>query len=150
MITLNRMERDGNHLTSSRPGERGKWKGKTRNNGRRNSPGRLWPLLSFLLRLNHPPRDEQARGRRNSRGMKACCWGSENQMLPNASGTTFLNEHAKIRKEHGGRKSRKVCSHQVANPFICALDPPLIRRRMNFYIPKLPSNLKNIPNVNAY
>jgi hypothetical protein len=36
---------------------------------------------------------------------------------------------------------------KVVNPFTCALTPPFIGRRRDFYIPKVPSNLRNIPNV---
>jgi hypothetical protein len=39
---------------------------------------------------------------------------------------------------------------KVMNPFTRALAPPLIGRRGDFYIPKTPSNLKNVPNVNMY
>jgi hypothetical protein len=39
---------------------------------------------------------------------------------------------------------------QVMNPFTRALTPPFIGRRRDFYIPKTPSHLKNIPNVNTY
>jgi hypothetical protein len=36
------------------------------------------------------------------------------------------------------------------NPFTCAITPAFIGRRRDFYIPRLPSNLKNIPNMNMY
>jgi hypothetical protein len=36
------------------------------------------------------------------------------------------------------------------NPFPRALAPPFIGRRRDFYIPKMPSSSKNIPNVNTY
>jgi hypothetical protein len=36
------------------------------------------------------------------------------------------------------------------NPFTHALEPPFIRRRRDFNIPSLPSNLENIPSVNMY
>jgi hypothetical protein len=39
---------------------------------------------------------------------------------------------------------------KVVNPFTRALAPPFIGRRRDFYIPKTPSNLKNIPSVNTY
>jgi hypothetical protein len=39
---------------------------------------------------------------------------------------------------------------KVANPFTRALAPPFIGRRRDFYIPKIPSSLKNIPSVNMY
>jgi hypothetical protein len=39
---------------------------------------------------------------------------------------------------------------KVVNPFTRALAPPFIGRRKDFYIPKIPSNLRNIPSVNMY
>jgi hypothetical protein len=39
---------------------------------------------------------------------------------------------------------------KVVNPFTRALTPPFIGRRRDFYIPKVPSNPRNIPNVNTY
>jgi hypothetical protein len=39
---------------------------------------------------------------------------------------------------------------KVVSPFTCALVPPFIERRRDFYIPKVPSNPGNIPNVNTY
>jgi hypothetical protein len=39
---------------------------------------------------------------------------------------------------------------KVVNPLTRALAPPFIGRRRDFYIPKTPSNLKNIPSVNTY
>jgi hypothetical protein len=39
---------------------------------------------------------------------------------------------------------------KILNPFTCALAPPFIGRRRDFYIPKTPWNSKNIPNVNPY
>jgi hypothetical protein len=36
------------------------------------------------------------------------------------------------------------------NPFTRALTPPFIARRRDFYIPRFPSNLKNIRNVNMH
>jgi hypothetical protein len=36
------------------------------------------------------------------------------------------------------------------NPFTRALAPPFVGRRRDFYIPKTPSNSKNIPSVNMY
>jgi hypothetical protein len=41
-------------------------------------------------------------------------------------------------------------SSKHLNPFTRALAPPFIGRRRDFYIPKTPSSLKNIPNVNTY
>jgi hypothetical protein len=39
---------------------------------------------------------------------------------------------------------------KVVNPFTRALAPTFIGRRRDFYIPRLPSNLRNIPSVNTY
>jgi hypothetical protein len=39
---------------------------------------------------------------------------------------------------------------KVVNPFTRALTPPFIGRRRDFYIPKIPSNLRNIPSVNTH
>jgi hypothetical protein len=39
---------------------------------------------------------------------------------------------------------------EVVSPFTRALAPPFIGRRTDFYILKVPSNLRNIPNVNTY
>jgi hypothetical protein len=43
-----------------------------------------------------------------------------------------------------------VQASKVVSPFIRALAPPFIGRRMDFYISKTPSNSKNIPSVNMY
>jgi hypothetical protein len=45
---------------------------------------------------------------------------------------------------------KTVFSSKVVNPFTRALGPPFIGRRRDFYIPKLPLDLKNIPNGNMY
>jgi hypothetical protein len=39
---------------------------------------------------------------------------------------------------------------KVVSPFTRALAPPFIGRRRDFYILKVPSNPRNIPNVNSY
>jgi hypothetical protein len=39
---------------------------------------------------------------------------------------------------------------KVVNPFTRALASPFIGRRRDFYIPKTPLTLKNIPSVNMY
>jgi hypothetical protein len=60
-------------------------------------------------------------------------------------------EGAQITKS-GKKKNLWKLEHasKVLNPFTCALTPPFIRRRRDFYIPRLPSNLRNISNVNTY
>jgi hypothetical protein len=70
---------------------------------------------------------------------------------PNTSEERFLNKHAKVLNSVETRNLRKpVLASKVVNPFTHALNTPFIGRRMDFYIAKLPSNLKNIPNVNVY
>jgi hypothetical protein len=45
---------------------------------------------------------------------------------------------------------KTALASKVVNPFTRALAPPFIERRRDFYIPKIPSNLRNIPSVNMY
>jgi hypothetical protein len=45
---------------------------------------------------------------------------------------------------------KSVLASKVVNPFTRAHAPPFIGKRRDFYIPKIPSNLGNIPNVNMY
>jgi hypothetical protein len=55
------------------------------------------------------------------------------------------------RNREGTRNPRKsILVSKVVNPFTRALEPPFIGRRRDFYIPRLPSNLENIPSVNTY
>jgi hypothetical protein len=54
-----------------------------------------------------------------------------------------------IYERQGDKESPKACTHlKSCEPFTCALAPPFIGRRREFYIPRLPSNLGNIPSVN--
>jgi hypothetical protein len=51
----------------------------------------------------------------------------------------------------GDTESPKDCSSlKSCDPLTRALAPPFIGRRRDFYIPKTPLNLKNIPSVNMY
>jgi hypothetical protein len=58
-------------------------------------------------------------------------------------GTQFTKEETK-------NLLKTAYASKVVNPFTRALVPPFIGRRRDFYIPKIPSNLRNIPNVNMY
>jgi hypothetical protein len=70
---------------------------------------------------------------------------------PNTSEERFPNEYAKVRRSAETRNLRKsVLTSKVVNPFTRDLKPPFTGRRRDFYISKLPSNLKNIPSVNTY
>jgi hypothetical protein len=75
--------------------------------------------------------------------------GSENQMeSPN---TRFQKKCGKVRQREGTKiPPKSVLVSKVVNPFTRALEPPFIGRRRDFYILRLPSNLKNIPSVNIY
>jgi hypothetical protein len=75
--------------------------------------------------------------------------GSENRMeSPN---TRVRSKHSKVAKRLGTKNPRKpVLVSKVVNPFTRALAPLFIERRRDFYIPRLPSNLENIPRVNMY
>jgi hypothetical protein len=56
---------------------------------------------------------------------------------------------ARMLRREGTQNPRKpVLVSKVVNPFTRALVPPFIGRRGDFYIPRLPSNLENISNVN--
>jgi hypothetical protein len=74
--------------------------------------------------------------------------GSENQM---GSPNKIPEQKPESRNREGTRNPRKsILVSKVVNPFTCALEPPFIGRRREFYIPRLPSNLENIPSVNTY
>jgi hypothetical protein len=53
-------------------------------------------------------------------------------------------------KEETRNLQKTALASKVVNPFTRALTPPFIGRRRDFYIPEVPSNLRNIPNVNMY
>jgi hypothetical protein len=62
-----------------------------------------------------------------------------------------LNQARERHEERGDKESRKlVFASKVLNPSTHTVEPPFIGRRRDFYIPRLPSNLKHIPNVNMY
>jgi hypothetical protein len=65
--------------------------------------------------------------------------------------TRVVNGSAQVTKDGQTKNLRKpVLSSKVVNPFTCSLVPPFIGRRRDFYIPRLPSNLRNILNANTY
>jgi hypothetical protein len=45
---------------------------------------------------------------------------------------------------------KSALTSKVVNPFTRALVPPFIGRRRDFYISRIPSNIRNIPSVNMY
>jgi hypothetical protein len=64
-------------------------------------------------------------------------------MRTSKSGTQFTNEETK-------NLQKTANASKVANRFTRALASPFIGRRRDFYIPKIPSNLRNISSVNMY
>jgi hypothetical protein len=62
---------------------------------------------------------------------------------------TFKSE-AQMTQEETKNPLKTAHASKVVNPFTRALAPPFIGRRRDFYIPKVPSNIRNIPNVNMY
>jgi hypothetical protein len=63
--------------------------------------------------------------------------------------TRVMKASTQFTKDRERKNLRKpVLTSKVVNPFTCALAPPFIGRRREFYIPRLPSNLGNIPSVN--
>jgi hypothetical protein len=71
---------------------------------------------------------------------------------PNTAGenTQTFKSEAQLTKEETKCPLKTAHASKVVNPFTRALTPPFIGRRRDFYIPKIPSNLRNIPNVNMY
>jgi hypothetical protein len=60
-------------------------------------------------------------------------------------------EGAQFTKDAETENLRKpALASKVVHPFTRALAPTFIGRRRDFYIPRLSSNLRNIPNVNMY
>jgi hypothetical protein len=60
----------------------------------------------------------------------------------------FNAQFMKVMETKNPRKSS--LASKVVNPFTRARAPPFIGRPRDFYIPKIPSKLGNIPNVNMY
>jgi hypothetical protein len=78
-------------------------------------------------------------------------WKSDGVPEQNEWGTRFTNGSALVTKDGETKNLRKpVLASKVVNPFTRALEPPFIGRQRDFCIPTLPSNLRNIPNVNTY
>jgi hypothetical protein len=77
---------------------------------------------------------------------------SGNRMGPlNTGEGKFTKEHAKVLRNAETKNLRKsIFASKVVNPFTRALGHPFIRRRRDFYILRLPSNLKNISGMNTY
>jgi hypothetical protein len=76
-------------------------------------------------------------------GVQKIGWSPRTQRVTNKS--------AQVTKDGETKNLRKpVLVSKVVNPFTRALAPPFIGRRRDFYIPRIPSNLENIPTVNTY
>jgi hypothetical protein len=84
----------------------------------------------------------------------ASCWGYPKIRMRSLNTReeymqTFESE-SHMAQEETKNLLKTAHASKVVNPFTRALAPPFIGRRRNFYIPKVPSNLRNIPNVNTY
>jgi hypothetical protein len=77
------------------------------------------------------------------------CWGPENRKgPPNTNGVRFPNKYTQVCKSAESRNLRKsILASKVVNTLHV---PSFIGRRRDFYLPRLPSNLENIPSVNIY
>jgi hypothetical protein len=65
--------------------------------------------------------------------------------------TRVWNKSTRVAKSKETKNLRKTAlGSKVVNPFTRALAPLFIWRRRDFYIPKIPSNVRNIPSVNIY
>jgi hypothetical protein len=85
------------------------------------------------------------------------CWGvsEDSDGIPEHKSTRIQNartfkSRTQFTKEETKNLLKTARASKVVNPFTRALAPPFIGRRMDFYIPKIPSNLTNIPSVNMY
>jgi hypothetical protein len=61
-----------------------------------------------------------------------------------------FKSEAQMTQEETKNLQKTALTSKVMNPITRALAPPFIGRRRDFYISKVPSNLRNIPNVNSY
>jgi hypothetical protein len=80
------------------------------------------------------------------------CWGYLKIRIrsPNTGEeyTQAFKSEAQMAQEETKNLLNTAHASKVVNPFTRALAPPFIGRRRDLYIPKVPSNLRNIPNVN--
>jgi hypothetical protein len=99
-----------------------------------------------------PPWRSAPRPSKASHWPVTSCWGLPEKFgrSPNTRERVLHTLKHKIRTRgtmtllNGGTSSKNL------SPFTRALAPPFIGRRRDFYIPKTPSNSKNIPNMNTY
>jgi hypothetical protein len=75
----------------------------------------------------------------------------ENPRTPEYRNTGTAESKAQSTKDEETKNLQKTAlASKVVNPFTRALVPPFIGRRRDFYISKIPSNLRNISSVNMY
>jgi hypothetical protein len=75
------------------------------------------------------------------------CWGVRKSEGISEHNVPWEANESKTKR---GQRIPDVLASKVVNPFTRALRPPFIGRRRDFYIPRSPSNLENIPSVNTY
>jgi hypothetical protein len=71
--------------------------------------------------------------------------------FPEHENTRTMKSNVQFVKDKETKNLQKTALvSKVVNPFTCALAHSFIGRRRDFYILKIPSNLRNIPSVNMY
>jgi hypothetical protein len=61
-----------------------------------------------------------------------------------------VKSEAQMTQEETKNPLKTAHALKIVNPITRAIAPLFIGRRIDFYIPKIPSNLGNIPSVNMY
>jgi hypothetical protein len=82
------------------------------------------------------------------------CWGYPKIRIrcPNTreENTQTFKSEAQMTQDETKNLLKTAHASKVVNSFTRVLTPPFIGRRRDFHIPKVPSNLRHIPNVNMY
>jgi hypothetical protein len=77
------------------------------------------------------------------------CWGVRKSEGPPEHES--YERRCAIHERQGDKESPKVCTRlKSCEPLCTCPHGPFIGKRRDFYIPRLPSNLGNIPSVNMY
>jgi hypothetical protein len=83
----------------------------------------------------------------------ASCWGRGGGGSEELDGIPEHKSQEQVHESYDQETKnlgKLVLASKVVNRFTCAPAPPFIGRRRNFYIPNIPSNIRNIPSVNTY
>jgi hypothetical protein len=80
----------------------------------------------------------------------ASCWGAGGKELDGIPEHKSQEQVHESYNQETKNLGKLVLTSKVVNPFTCAPAPIFTRRRRNFYIPNIPSNIRNIPSMNTY